>query len=155
MRALEISDNVIEKAVLLIPEALVSSPRPGHGGSDGKKVLEELCRQILIHRTFQRQFDRHCHQVQCVHCHPGGPVRLIDGASIRHLLGPVERANIVQAEETSPEQVPFAIIPAIDPPCEVQAELVQHALEKIEVSAPLAAFAFGRPAKQPTHARED
>ena len=80
------------------------------------------------------ELQRDAHQVEAVHRHPARAVGLVDVAARRQRRAAVEDADVVQAEEAALEDVaPLGVLP-VDPPGEVQHQLVEHALEKREVS---------------------
>ena len=97
-------------------------------------MLEELGRDVLVDVIVLRELQRDAHQVQAVHRHPAGAVRLVDVAAGRQRRAAIEDADVVQAEKAALEDVaPFGVL-AIDPPGEVQHQLVEDAFEKREVA---------------------
>src|SRR5438045_1390224 len=89
----------------------------------------------------ERQLEYDAHQVQRVHRHPGGAVRLVHVAAIRQLCVAVEYADIVEPEKPALENVPALDILAVDPPREVEHELVEDAFEKIPIALAAAVLA--------------
>src|SRR5262249_28466143 len=66
--------------------------------------------------------------------HPAGAVRLLEGTTGRQWLAAIEDADVVQSEKTALEHVAPVGILAVDPPSEVQQELVEYALEERPVT---------------------
>ena len=81
-----------------------------------------------------RLLQRRC---QNRHGHPGGAVGLLEPPARGERHGPVEIGlDVVEPEEPSLEDVaPFGVL-AVDPPREVEEQLVADALEKLEVPPP-------------------
>jgi len=80
------------------------------------------------------QFRGHSHQVEGIHCHPGGSVRLLEVYTIGQRDVAVEDADVVQPEEAALEDVPLTRVFAVRPPCVVQQQLVEDAFEEDQVS---------------------
>src|SRR5713226_5312875 len=93
-------------------------------------MLEELCRDVFVDMIIRRQFERYAHQVQRVHRHPGGGVGLVDVAALGQRLAAVKDADVVEAEKAALEDVAALGVLAVDPPGEIEDQLVEDALEK-------------------------
>ena len=106
---------------------------------DVDEVFPELARDIFVGVVVLGQFDRDREHIERVHRHPTGRVRLFETNTARQRLAAVEQSNVVQPKEPALEHVQPLGVLAIDPPCEVQQELEEHALEKdaIALAAPL------------------
>ena len=65
--------------------------------------------------------------------HPGGAVRLLEVAAGGERGAAVEDADVVEAEEAPLEDVLAEAVLAVDPPGEVQQELIERPLEEIQV----------------------
>ena len=74
--------------------------------------------------------------IQAVHGHPGGPVGLIDVTSGGEGFAPVEDADVVETQETALEDVVPVVVLAVDPPGEVQEQLVEDTLQEFGVGHP-------------------
>ncbi len=122
-------------------EALLLVPEPGaaervHRVDDRDVVPEELARDVLEDRPMLGQFHRDAEHGGAEQAHPGRRVGLAhrDPVGQRHVA--VEHADVVQPEEPAAEQVaPSGIVP-VDPPVEVEHQLVKGAFQEIEVRTP-------------------
>src|SRR3974390_986966 len=65
---------------------------------------------------------------------PAGGIGLRQGVA-RRRVGAVDRADVVQAEEPALEDVLVAGVLAVDPPGEVDQELVEDPAEEVDVDA--------------------
>ena len=123
---------VVVEAVLLVPQ-----PRAAdgiHGVGDVDEVLEELGRDVLRSRIEPRQLQGHGEHRGAVERHPGGAVRLLQEAAVGKRPGAVENADVVQPQEAAREQVLAAGVLAIDPPGEIDQQLLEGAGEKTPVA---------------------
>ena len=71
---------------------------------------------------------------QGVEGHPPGGVRLLQGAPDRK-VGAVDRPDVVQPEEAALEEVAAVRVLEVDPPGEVDQQLVEDPAEEVEVAA--------------------
>ena len=104
-----------------------------HGVRDVDVVLEELRRQPLVDRVLLGQLERDAHQVQAEHPHPAGGVGLLEHRAARAGLAAVDDRDVVEAEEAALEDVVALAVDLVDPPGEVDQQLVEAALEEIAV----------------------
>ena len=74
------------------------------------------------------------HEVERIHRHPARAVRLIDVTAGRQRCAAIEDADVVETEEAALEDVAALGVLAIHPPGEVQQQLVEHALEELQVA---------------------
>ena len=102
---------------------------------DGDEVLEELGGDRLVGRPGPRQLQGDGQHVQAEQAHPGRAVGLLQPAAVGQ-VGPaaVEDADVVQAEEAALEGVAAVGVLAVDPPGEVQQQLVEDLLEEVGVA---------------------
>ena len=84
--------------------------------------------------SLERQLDRDLEHVLAEQRHPGGAVRLLEVAAGRQRRAAIEDADVVEPEESALEQVAAAAVLAIHPPGEVQQQLVEDALEPVDVA---------------------
>src|SRR5437870_8555088 len=96
--------------------------------SDVNEVLEELAGQIFIARVLACQFDRDLQHVQAVHSHPTGAVGLFDVTACRQRSRTIEDADVIQSQEATLENITAFGVLAIDPPREVQDDLLEYAV---------------------------
>src|SRR5207247_3214127 len=82
---------------------------------------------------------------------PRGPIRLLEVATLGERRRPVERTDVVQAEESALEDVVALGVFPVDPPREVQEKLVEDALQELEV---LRAIDLEHPQRSPSVNRE-
>src|SRR5205085_9970664 len=97
--------HVVIELVVVVPEADALAAHIGHRLGDVEEMLEELYRDVLVDPVFHGQSERDTQQVQRVHRHPRGAVRLIDMAAGRQRRAAVEDADIVEAEKTALEDI--------------------------------------------------
>ncbi len=121
------AQDVVVEAVPLVPQPLVVERR-----ADQREVLEELGRQVLVDPVVTAEGQRHLQQVLAVHGHPRGSIGLLQHA-VDGQLGAVEGADVVQPQEAALEQVVALDVLAVDPPVEVEQQLVQHSRQEVEV----------------------
>ncbi len=126
---------VVEEPVLVVPEieALVLALM-AHRVADVDEVLPELAGEVFVRGVVVRQLHRHRQQVQRVHRHPAGRIGLLQRAAGRQRLRAVEHADVVQAEEAAFEDVAARGVLAVDPPREVEQQLLEHAFEELAVA---------------------
>ena len=151
--AVGVQDVVVE-AIRLVPQADALVAHVVHGVGDVDEVLEELGGDVLVRRVFPGQLQRDGQHVQAVHAHPGGAVGLLDVPAGRQRGRAVEHADVVEAEEAALEDVLALGVLAVDPPREVQQQLVEDALAGSRGRRCRAASArSGRRATRPRRAR--
>ena len=128
--------DVVEELILVVPQpdAPVLPTDVAHGLGDVQEVLEELGGDILVHPVVLGQLQRDAHEIQGIHRHPAGAIRLIDMPAGRQLAAAVEDPDVVEPEEATLEHVAALRILAVDPPGEVQHQLVEHALQECQVA---------------------
>src|SRR5690242_5377706 len=97
-------------------------------------MLEKFGGDVLVNLVVPGQFQRDAQQVQAIHRHPARAVRLVDKAARRQGLAAIEYADVVEPEETALKNVPALGVLAVDPPREIQQELVKNAFEEHEVA---------------------
>ena len=128
--------DIVEEAVLVVPEADAISRLVVDGVRDEEEVLEELRRYILVAVVLLRELERDCEQVQAVHAHPARRVGLLEEASGgERRVRAIEDADVVETEEAAFEDVVPCGVLAIHPPREIEHQLVKHALEEVAVRA--------------------
>ena len=80
-----------------------------------------------------RELDRKLQQVLAEESHPRRAVRLLEVAAGGKRSAAIEDADVVQAEEAALEHVLAEAVLAVDPPREVQHELVENQLQEVDV----------------------
>ena len=148
--------NVIIKTIGFIPQP---DPLPdgGHGLRNLQEVLEEFRRDLLVHVVVNRQFQSDSHQIQAVHRHPTGAVRLVDVSAHGQRSAPIEHPDVIEAEEPALKDIPPGGVLPIDPPGEIQHQLVKNTFQESEITRIVRDFGhadvcdrFERPARLPT-----
>ena len=134
-------EHVVEETVLLVPHAGVLA-QVRHGRGDPQEVLAELQRHVLVVRIGHRQFRGDFEHVLAEQRHPGGAVGLFQVTAGGQRRAAIEHADVVQSQEAALEDVAARTVLAVDPPGEVQEQLLEATLEPFSVA--LAVFAFSR-----------
>ena len=143
--------DVVVETVLLVPHAVVA--HLVHGGADPQEVLRKLVGELLVAGVVGRELDRDLQHVLAVHRHPCGAVGLLEVAARGQFGAAVEDADVVEAEEASLEHALSQAVLAIHPPREVDDELIEGALEELEIPRCRASPApCGTGRASPTHA---
>src|SRR5437667_7066927 len=102
---------------------------------DVEKVLEEFAGYVLVARVLLRQLQGNDEEVQAIHRHPARAVRLLDVPAGRQRVAAVENSDVVESQETALKNVlAFPVLP-VDPPSEVQQQLLKDPLEEDPVRA--------------------
>src|SRR5215831_5143300 len=70
--------DVIEKAILLIPQFVVTNSDAIQCNGDIDEVLKELAGQLFIGRIMQRQFENNRKHVEAEHRYPTSAIRLLN-----------------------------------------------------------------------------
>ena len=132
-----VHDIVIE-AIFIVPEVdAIVGARCGavvHGVGDVEEMFEEFGGDILVGIIFTGQFDGDGEHVEAEHGHPGGAVRLIEIGAGGERGGAIEEADVVEAEEAALEEVAAILVLAVDPPGEVDEQLLKDAFEEEAVA---------------------
>src|SRR5579883_953511 len=131
------AQDVIEEAVFLVPQAHAVVAAMTHGVGNVDEVLPELAGHVFVAGLFLGEFERDGEQVEGVHGHPAGAVRLLKVAAGGQGGAAVKHADVVEAEKSALENVHALGVLAVHPPGKVEQELVEDALQEGAV-----AFAF-------------
>ena len=105
-----------------------SWPELVHGGGDVVEVLDELEDHALVGPVVGGELDRELQHVLAEEGHPRRAVRLLEVAAGGQRGAAIEDADVVQAEKAALEHVLAEAVLAVDPPGEVQQELVEGRL---------------------------
>ena len=131
---------VVVKLVLLVPQTERTFLDAIDGGGDAEKMLKEFGGDVLVDAVVPGQFQRDAQQVQTIHRHPARAVGLIDESAGRQRFAAVEHADVVESQETALKNVPALRVLAVDPPGEIEQQLVKNAFEKGEVAGIICDF---------------
>src|SRR6202046_2191290 len=96
-------------------------------------MLEELAGNVFLRPVRRSEHHRNRQNIEAIHRHPTGAVRLLDVISRTERLGAVKDAYVVEPEETALEYIFSFRILAVYPPGEINQQLVKHADEKLTV----------------------
>ncbi len=120
---------VVEEAIGVVPQALGVD-----GLADGREVLDELEHQVEPGPLAAAVQDgRHGGHGQGIRRHPPRGVGLLQRAADGK-VGAVDRPDIVQPQEAALEEVVALLVLEVDPPREVDEELVEDPAEKVDVA---------------------
>ena len=132
------AQHVVEKAILFIPHPIWTDV--AHGRSDPDEVFHELERPSPHSRIVHRHFGSDFQHVLTKQCHPGGTVGLFKLAASRQRARAVEHADVVESQKAAFENVLSRAVLAIDPPGEIEQQLLKELFEEFAV-----AFSHGCP----------
>ena len=93
-------------------------------------MLEKFARDVFVGHVFFREFQGDGQHIQAIHAHPTGAVGLLEMPAGGKWRGTVENTDVVEAKEAALENVGAVRILAIDPPGEVEKQLVKDSFEK-------------------------
>ena len=119
---------VVEKAIFLVPKLV-------HRRGDRCEVLEEFESDVLIRRIVIGEDERDFKHVEAIFRHPGGGVGLLEDFAPGQQFRSIERPDIVEAKEAAFKYVVARGVVPIDPPGEINQELLECPRQKIEVGA--------------------
>src|SRR4029077_13706335 len=120
--------------VLLVPQTDPVAADIGHGSGDIEEVLEKFGRDVFVDMVGERQLERNAHQVERVHRHARSAVSLVDVAAVRQRFVAVEYADVVEPQKPALENISALDVLAVDPPGEVEHQLMKDAFEKTPVA---------------------
>ena len=90
-----------------------------------------------------RELERDAHHRQAEERHPARSVGLLEHRAVGQRLAAIDDGDVVEAEEPALEDVQTVAIHLVDPPREIDEQLVEAALEKCAVGAsPLRCFSM-------------
>src|SRR5437764_11036834 len=101
--------------------------------SDIEKVLQEFDGNVLVIAVLPRELEGDCEHVQAVHGHPARTIGLVKMSATRSLRAAIEHSDVVQPQESALKHVPAVRVLAIDPPGEVDQQLMEDAFQKADV----------------------
>ena len=129
--------GAVRRDQLVVVQAVGVVPHPEvlHRLAHGREVLEELEHEVG-RRALARPVEdrRDAAHGQRVERHPAGGVGLLEPAADRQVRA-VDRPDVVEAEEAALEQVRTVGVLAVDPPREVDEQLVEDLAQEVEVAA--------------------
>ena len=133
------TQHVVKKSVLFVPHAGVAAGVDGRGGNRNE-VGDELGCHVGVGVVVQGQFDGDFQHVEAKERHPGRSVGLFEIASGGQGRTAVEYADVVEAEEAPFERVLAGPVLAVDPPGEVEQQLLEAGLKPADIALAVAEF---------------
>src|SRR5690242_21272322 len=127
------AENVVVKAVFVVPQSHTTLADVVHGMSNVDEVLEKFAGDIFVSHVFFCELQSDGQHVEAIHAHPTGAVRLLEMSARGKRGGTVENSDIVEPEETALEDVRAVGVLAIHPPGEVQKQLMKDFFEESAV----------------------
>src|SRR5215470_17972564 len=110
------SQNVIEEAILFVPETAFNVRISANGTGNQEEMLHELFGRFRTGRRIRRQLHGYFEQGLSVQSHPGCTVSLLEVSSGRQRLAAVEDAYVVQSEKTALEYISTVDVLSVHPP---------------------------------------
>src|SRR4051794_19295775 len=98
-------EHVIKESILLAPHACAIVTQMIDGICDVQEMLPELAGYVFIRGIFVRKLEGDCQQVEAVHGHPAGSIRLLDESSHRERRTSIEDADVIQSKKSTLEDV--------------------------------------------------
>ena len=124
-----VHEPVVEEPVLGVVETLpFERPRDQH------ELLEELDHHVQVDVVLLGELDRDHEHRERVVGHPRRAVGLLERDALREVRA-VDRADVVEAEEAAAEDVVAVGVLAVEPPGEVDQQLLEDPLEELAVAA--------------------
>src|SRR6478609_11837876 len=97
-------------------------------------MLDKLECELVERRIGAREFHRDLSHVLAIQRHPGGAIRLFKVPAAGKGIAAIEDPNVVKAEEPSFKDIlPKTVFP-VDPPGEIEDQLVEDPLQKLDVT---------------------
>ena len=124
-----IREPVVEERVVRVVEALMLEC-----ARDQDELLEELDHHVHVDVVLLRELDRDHEHRQRVVRHPRGAVGLLERNPLRE-VGAIDRADVVETEKAAAEDVVAVGVLAVQPPGEVDEQLLEDALQELAVAA--------------------
>jgi len=122
-------DGIVIEAVLVIPEGLLLAVCTVlHSVGDEDEVLEKLGSNVFVSPSVLSQLQSNVQHAKTVEGHPPSGVRLLKHTTSRERIGAVEETNVVETQETTLKDVLAIKVLAVDPPSEVEEQLLEDAL---------------------------
>ena len=132
-RAVRQAEHVVEEAVLVVPHLVVGLADLVHGAGDPEEMLDELQGQVLVAGVARPEDQGQLEHVLAEQGHPGRAVGLLEVAAGRQRGAAVEDPDVVEAEEPAFEQVLAVRVLAVEPPGEVQQQLLEGVPQEIRL----------------------
>src|SRR5437588_1821686 len=135
-----IAEDIIEEAVVLIPQLIIAPAHFFHGGADINEVLEEFGGQNFVNAVVRTQFESNSHQVETKETHPARAIGLFKHSAAGQLLSAINHSDVVETEESAFENVVALAIYAVHPPGNAHEQFVQTLFEEASIGFPQVPF---------------
>src|SRR5438876_4564025 len=122
--------QVVVETVFFVPERDAVRAEVVHRMGNVDEVFEEFAGDIFVGGIFLREFERDREHVEAIHTHPACAVGLFEMATGWERRGAVEDSDVVETKKAALENVGALRIFAIDPPGEVEKQLVKNLFEE-------------------------
>ena len=120
--------EVIVEAIVVVPKTTLVE-----GRSNVREVFEELRRHVLVCGVLFGEDDRDLQHVEAVQRHPRRAIRLLQPSRNGQRRRTVDWPDVVEPQKAAFEDVVAVVVLAVHPPCEVQRQFLENALEKEEI----------------------
>src|SRR5689334_2472699 len=97
-------------------------------------MLKEFQGDIFVGGVLDGKFERNREHIKTEHAHPACAVTLFDPAAGWQRFAPVKDADIIQPEKATLKDVQSLGILAVDPPCEVEHQFMEHPLQEGKIA---------------------
>src|SRR2546428_10980887 len=94
------------------------------GFSNQYEVFKKFCSGIFKCLIMHGYFQSHVHHIKSIHAHPTRSIGLFQPHISGHLNAPVKNSNIIKAKEATLENIIATGILSVDPPREINNELL-------------------------------
>src|SRR5437762_904430 len=139
LAAIRQAENVVVKAVLVVPQSHAVYTDVVHGMSDVDEMLEEFASHVFVSHVFFCEFQSNGEHVEAVHAHPTGAVGLLEMAARGKRGGTVEDSDVIEPQEAALENVGAVGVLAIHPPGEIQKQVMKDFFKESAVGDATAA----------------
>src|SRR6202040_3231702 len=99
------AQDIIEEAIVFVPQLIVSAAHFLHGRPDVDKLLEEFRGQLRVRAVVVGQFQGNAHQVKTEETHPAGGVGLLQDGATGQVLPAIHHSYVVKPKESALENI--------------------------------------------------
>src|ERR1043165_1976466 len=97
-------------------------------------MLDKLQSEFIKGRITAREIHRDPRHVLAIQRHPGRAVRLFKVSAAGKSIAAIKDPNVIEAEEPSFKDILSESVFAVDPPGEIEDQLVEYPLQKLDVT---------------------
>lgn len=130
-----VRDGIVVEAISLVPQTMLGtvSTLEGHGICNEQEVLKELGSNVLVDESVLGKLKGNAQHVETEESHPSSSISLLQRSTSGERLGSVEETNVIQTKEASLEDVLTVEILSVDPPSEVEQQLLEDTLKEVNI----------------------